>query len=232
MASYSKFNAFVTDRVELIGGLRYSDDKQYYNRIALPGAPPPPGTDTVGEPAASDEVTGKAGLNFHMSDDLLLYGTVSKGYKAGGVNLTLNTPDFKPETNLVYEAGWKATMLDNQETELKVAQEVPFLTGQYTNSATTTTGNVNPFTTVQRQEVGTILKVTPKINEGSAVVMKIELESSELSGQKGDANSLIGQLGEDSSRQFVAYGSYGRREASFGMTGLTKAWQRVSAACH
>ena len=48
----------------------------------------------------------------------------------------------------------------------------------------------------------------------------------------GDANSLIGQLGEDSSRQFVAYGSYGRREASFGMTGLTKAWQRVSAACH
>ncbi|HXR53323.1 MAG TPA: TonB-dependent receptor [Steroidobacteraceae bacterium] len=110
---FGQINAFVTDRVELIGGLRYSDDKQYYNRIALPGAPPPPGTDTVGEPAASDEVTGKAGLNFHMSDDLLLYGTVSKGYKAGGVNLTLNTPDFKPETNLVYEVGWKATMLDN-----------------------------------------------------------------------------------------------------------------------
>ena len=110
---FGQINAFVTDRVELIGGLRYSDDKQYYNRIALPGAPPPPGTDTVGAPAASDEVTGKAGLNFHMSDDLLLYGTVSKGYKAGGVNLTLNTPDFKPETNLVYEVGWKATMLDN-----------------------------------------------------------------------------------------------------------------------
>jgi iron complex outermembrane receptor protein len=110
---FGQINAFIGERVELIGGLRYSDDKQYYNRIALPGPPPPPGTDTVGAPAASDEVTGKAGLNFHWSDDLLLYGTVSKGYKAGGVNLTLNTPDFKPETNLVYEAGWKATLLDH-----------------------------------------------------------------------------------------------------------------------
>jgi len=110
---FGQLNAHVSERVELIGGLRYSDDKQYYNRIALPGPPPPAGTDTVGAPATSDQVTGKAGLNFHWSDDLLLYGTVSKGYKAGGVNLTLNTPDFKPETNLVYEAGWKATMLDN-----------------------------------------------------------------------------------------------------------------------
>lgn len=110
---FGQVNAFINDRVELIGGLRYSEDKQYYNRIALPGAPLPPGTDRVGPPASSDEVTGKAGINFHKSDDLLLYGTVSKGYKAGGVNLTLGTPDFKPETNLVYEAGWKATMFDN-----------------------------------------------------------------------------------------------------------------------
>ena len=110
---FGQVNAFLNERVELIGGLRYSEDKQYYNRIALPGAPLPPGTDRVGPPASSDEVTGKAGINFHSSDDLTLYGTVSKGYKAGGVNLTLGTPDFKPETNLVYEAGWKATLLDN-----------------------------------------------------------------------------------------------------------------------
>jgi len=70
---------------------------------------------------------------------------------------------------------------------------VPFITGQYTNSTSTNNGGgiVNPFTTVQRQEVGTILKITPQINEGDAVQLKIELESSELSGSAGDANSLI-----------------------------------------
>lgn len=109
---FGQVNAFVTDRVELIGGLRYSDDTQYYNRIALPGAPLPPGTDRIGPPAASDEFTGKAGVNFHMSDDMMFYGTISKGYKAGGVNLTLGTPNFKPETNLVYETGVKSTLLD------------------------------------------------------------------------------------------------------------------------
>lgn len=47
----------------------------------------------------------------------------------------------------------------------------------------------------------------------------------------GDANALVGQLGEDSVRRFIAYSSHGTREASFGMTGLTKAWQRVFSAC-
>ena len=47
----------------------------------------------------------------------------------------------------------------------------------------------------------------------------------------GEANVLVGQLGEDSIRRFIAYASHGTREASFGMTGLAKAWQRVSATC-
>lgn len=85
------------------------------------------------------------------------------------------------------------TTMDNQEAELKNAQEVPFITGQYTTSTgANTDGNPNPFTTIERQEVGLILKVTPQItNEGDTLVMKIDLESSELSGQSGDAGSLI-----------------------------------------
>jgi general secretion pathway protein D len=83
--------------------------------------------------------------------------------------------------------------MDNQEAELKVAQEVPFVTGQYTNTGNTgATGAVNPFTTIQREEVGTILKITPQVNGGGPLVqMKIELESSELANKTGDANSLI-----------------------------------------
>jgi len=87
-----------------------------------------------------------------------------------------------------------AVTMDNQEAELKVAQEVPFVTGSYANSGSSSSGGngVNPFTTIQREEVGTILKITPQVNGGGPLVqMKIELESSELSNSTGDANSLI-----------------------------------------
>jgi general secretion pathway protein D len=108
-----------------------------------------------------------------------------------GINFGAMIRALRTDDNVNVIATPSTTTLDNQEAELKVAQEVPFITGQYTNSTTTSSGTVNPFTTVQRQEVGTILKITPKINDGTAVVLKIELESSELSGQSGDANSLI-----------------------------------------
>jgi general secretion pathway protein D len=87
----------------------------------------------------------------------------------------------------------QAVTMDNQEAELKVAQEVPFITGQFTNTGNNSgDGTVNPFTTVQRQEVGTILKITPQVNEGGALVqLKIELESSDLAGTTGDAGSQI-----------------------------------------
>jgi len=42
----------------------------------------------------------------------MLYATASRGYKAGGVNLTIGTPNFGPETNTVYEAGVKTAFLD------------------------------------------------------------------------------------------------------------------------
>ena len=71
--------------------------------------------------------------------------------------------------------------MDNQEAQIKVAQEVPFITGQYTNTGSnSTTGSVNPFQTIQRQEVGTILKITPQINVDGAVLLKISQESSSL----------------------------------------------------
>ena len=60
-----------------------------------------------------------------------------------------------------------------------MAQEVPFLTGQYTNTSGGGTP-LAPFQTIQRREVGTLLKVTPQINEGDSVMLKIEQESSSI----------------------------------------------------
>lgn len=81
--------------------------------------------------------------------------------------------------------------MDNEEAEIKVGQEVPFLTGQFTNTGAAQ-GVVNPFQTIDRKDVGLTLKVTPQINEGNAVVMTVALESSNLSRSgTGGAVDLI-----------------------------------------
>ena len=70
--------------------------------------------------------------------------------------------------------------LDNEEAEIVVAQNVPFITGQFTNTGATT-GATNPFQTIERQDVGLTLRVTPQINEGDAIKLEIEQESSSVS---------------------------------------------------
>ncbi len=76
--------------------------------------------------------------------------------------------------------------LDNQEAQIKVTTEVPFITGQYSSTqtaastATGTTGIVNPFQTIQRQDVGTILKITPQITDDGTILLKIDQEVSQL----------------------------------------------------
>ncbi|MGA0704953.1 MAG: type II secretion system secretin GspD [Steroidobacteraceae bacterium] len=67
--------------------------------------------------------------------------------------------------------------LDNEEAEIKVAQEVPFKTGSFSNTGSNIPG-VNPFTTIERKEVGNILKITPQITDEDTILLKIEQESS------------------------------------------------------
>jgi general secretion pathway protein D len=68
--------------------------------------------------------------------------------------------------------------MNNEEAEVKVTQEIPLITGSYSSSTQAVGGTTSPFTTIQREEVGTILKVTPHINEGNSVQLKIEQEDS------------------------------------------------------
>jgi len=69
--------------------------------------------------------------------------------------------------------------LDNSEAELTVGQEVPFITGSFTSSNNSSN---NPFQTIEREEVGVKLRVIPQINEGNAVRLEIEQESSSIAG--------------------------------------------------
>ena len=83
--------------------------------------------------------------------------------------------------------------LDNEEAEIKIAQEVPFVTGQYTSQGISggNNGQVNPFQTINRQEVGNILKITPQINEGDSVLLKISQEASNIAASAQVAVDLI-----------------------------------------
>lgn len=80
--------------------------------------------------------------------------------------------------------------LDNEEASLNVGQEVPFVTGSFTNTGTAG-GAVNPFQTIQREQVGVKLTITPQINEGNAILLKISQEISSISETATGAADLI-----------------------------------------
>lgn len=72
--------------------------------------------------------------------------------------------------------------LDNQAAEILVGQNVPFQTGSYTTDAA---GSGNPFTTIERKDIGVTLKVTPHINEGATLRLVIEQEISSIAPSTG-----------------------------------------------
>ena len=81
--------------------------------------------------------------------------------------------------------------LDNEEAKIVVGQNVPFVTGQYTNN-NTSNGSVNPFQTVERKDVGLTLKVKPQISETGTVKLTIFQEvSSVVPNSVGSTTGLI-----------------------------------------
>ncbi|MDE0762360.1 MAG: type II secretion system secretin GspD [Cellvibrionales bacterium] len=100
-----------------------------------------------------DSVTGKG------------MGLLVQALKTDGATKILSTPSV--------------VTLDNEEATLSVGEEVPFQTGSYTNNSSGSS-NSNPFTTINREEVGVILKVKPQISKGDAVRLEIEQESSKV----------------------------------------------------
>jgi general secretion pathway protein D len=78
---------------------------------------------------------------------------------------------------------------DNEEASLTVGQEVPFVSGSFTNTGGL--GAVNPFQTVQRESIGVTLKITPQINEGNSLLLKISQEVSSIASSAAGAVDLI-----------------------------------------
>ena len=71
--------------------------------------------------------------------------------------------------------------LDNEEAKIVVGQNVPFVTGSFTNTGSAG-ATVNPFQTVERKDVGLTLKIKPQIGEGGVVRMSVFQENSSVVG--------------------------------------------------
>jgi len=92
------------------------------------------------------------------------------------------------DTNIISTPSIVTT--DNQEASINVGQEVPFLTGSFTQPGTGN-GAVNPFQTIQREQVGVKLVITPQISEGDALILKISQEISSIAQAATGAVDLI-----------------------------------------
>lgn len=106
-----------------------------------------------------------------------LAGLAKAMQNQGGVNI-LSTPNLMT--------------LDNEEAKIVIGQNVPFVTGQYTNSNSSSGGanSVNPFQTIERNDVGLTLKVKPQVSYGDKVKLKIYQEVSSVD-DKSNASGII-----------------------------------------
>ena len=79
--------------------------------------------------------------------------------------------------------------LDNEEAKIVVGSNVPFITGQFTNTGT---GTTNPFQTIERKDVGLTLRIKPQIGEGGTVRLAIYQESSSVQATAAVGTSNAG----------------------------------------
>ena len=150
------------------------------------------GLDNTGTSVIGGQVFSNAGTSIvSAAQDLT---TISSGFNIGVVRGKITLPGIGEVTNLGFlaralESRGNANILstpnimtlDNEEASAVVGQNVPFVTGSYTNTtSSTTSSSVNPFQTIERKDVGITLKVKPQVSEGGAVKMRIYQEVSNV----------------------------------------------------
>lgn len=106
---------------------------------------------------------------FSLAPANLARSGLNLGFLSGtDVRVAINAMASESNTNILSTPTIMA--LDNEEAEILVGQNVPFITGEQLLSGS----NNDPFTTIQRQDVGTTLKVTPRVNNNNSVTLEIE----------------------------------------------------------
>ncbi|WP_262982753.1 TonB-dependent receptor [Sphingobium sp. SCG-1] len=118
-AAYAQFTFAITDLLKLTGGIRYTDETKNYfvSQSRSVGA-----VQSASGDQGTKLWTPMANLAWQATDDILLYGTYSEGYRAGGfaarfsAGLISPLPSYEPEFVTSYEAGIKSTWFDRRLT--------------------------------------------------------------------------------------------------------------------
>ncbi len=126
---------------------------------------------TSGTPSVS------RGLNLgvaHQTNGVYVLGFLARFLEESGSGNVLSTPNL--------------LTLDNEEAKIVIGQNVPFVTGQFTNTGSSS-ASVNPFQTIERKDVGLTLKVKPQISENGTVKMVIYQEVSNVQASTVNATN-------------------------------------------
>ncbi len=121
-----------------------------------------------------------SGLNFgvaRQTNGVYVLGFLARFLQETGEGNILSTPNL--------------LTLDNEEAKIVIGQNVPFVTGQFTNTGSNE-GSVNPFQTIERKDVGLTLRVKPQISENGTIKMTIYQEVSSV--QASSINSTTGLI--------------------------------------
>lgn len=125
-----------------------------------------------------------AGLSFGYVDGVI---TLPDGTEVYNLNALAKALEGESDANVLSTPN--ILTMDNEEAEIIVGQNVPFITGSFSQISQGTAVE-NPFQTIQRQDVGLTLRIKPQITEGSAIKMEIFQEVSNVA-QRGEARDIV-----------------------------------------
>jgi general secretion pathway protein D len=135
-----------------------------------------PGVSTTPTITSSTVGTGATVAVGRVTNNGVSFAALIQALRSDGSSNIISTPSL--------------ITMNNEEAEVKVTQEIPLITGSFANTTASVSGTTSPFQTIQREEVGTILKVTPHINEGNSVQLKIEQEDSSPGAKLTDSADI------------------------------------------
>jgi len=125
---------------------------------------------------ATGAVAPGPGLNLgiaHQTNGVYVLGFLARFLETSGSGNVLSTPNL--------------LTLDNEEAKITIGQNVPFVTGQFASTGSSgSNGTVNPFTTVERKDVGLTLKVKPQISENGTIKLVIYQEVSSVASDSAN----------------------------------------------
>lgn len=115
-AIYASFSVPVSDRLNVSGEIRYTDEGQVVFDEAQIFFFPAASRPSTSKSAGFEFWSGRASLDYQIADDIMVYGYAARGVKSGGINFSggVGFETFDPETNWTYEAGVKASLWDGR----------------------------------------------------------------------------------------------------------------------